>query len=172
MPLPGEQEDPARHDVDVAEARNGRKARLIRRYRLIVTLVMIVLCNAIFLVGIRASGVNLDALITTPDAFNPVKDICLRLTWRKVAGDDQPVQLCSEWIHLSDPTGQTHALQKETKVVKGGDGKLYFDYGAMVDYRLFLFAAFVIAIMAFGVLFRRYLIRRYEGRLEAAVGRV
>jgi hypothetical protein len=83
-----------------------------------------------------------------------------------VEGDDQPVRLCSEWILLSDPSGETHTLQKDTEVVKGGDGKLYFDYGAQVDYRVFAFGAFVIAIIIFGIWLKRYLIRRYRLQLE------
>lgn len=140
-------------------------AARLRRYRLLVTLAMIVLCNAIFLFGVWASGMNLDALIRNPEVFNPVQDICLRFKWQQVEGEEQPVRLCSEWIMLSDPSGNTHTLQKETKVVKGADGRLYFSYGERVDYRLFVFGAFVVAVMAFGVLLRRYLINRYRMRL-------
>jgi hypothetical protein len=169
-------ESPSREVAPVPDADRGaswpeEKSRLVRRFRLLTTIGMIILCNAIFLLGIWGSGVNLDALIRTPETFNPIKDICLRLTWRKVTGDDQPVRLCSEWINLSDPSGNTHALQKETEVVKDADGKLYFNHGPQVDYRLFLFGLFVVAIMAFGMLLRRYLIRRYEMRLEGSGGK-
>ncbi|MER3424906.1 MAG: hypothetical protein C4293_18485 [Nitrospiraceae bacterium] len=140
-------------------------AAQLRRYRLLVTLVMIVLCNAIFLFGVWASGVNLDGLIRTPEVFNPVQDICLRFKWQQVEGEEQPVRLCSEWIMLSDPSGNTHTLQKETEVVKGADGRLYFNYGERVDYRLFVYGAFVAAIITLGVLLRRYLINRYRVRL-------
>ncbi|MES4787191.1 MAG: hypothetical protein C4294_16775, partial [Nitrospiraceae bacterium] len=65
----------------------------------------------------------------------------------------------------SDPSGNTHTLQKETEVVKGADGRLYFNYGERVDYRLFVYGAFVAAIITLGVLLRRYLINRYRVRL-------
>ncbi|HJU06052.1 MAG TPA: hypothetical protein VJ692_12950 [Nitrospiraceae bacterium] len=162
-------EDPVLAPVGELPQPDRQDARL-RRYSLIVTAAMIVLCNAIFLLGIWGSGVNLDELIRTPDLFNPLKDICLRLMWRKVEGEAQPIQLCSEWINLSDPSGNTHSFQKQTEVVKGGDGKLYFDHGVRVDYRLFLFAGFIIAIIIFGFALRRFLIRRYRRRLEAASG--
>lgn len=138
----------------------------VRRYGLWVTLGMMVLCNAIFLGGMWLSGVTFEQFIRIPDIFNPRQDICLRFIWRHVEGDDQPVRLCSEWILLSDPSGETHTLQKDTEVVKGGDGKLYFEYGAQVDYRVLVFGAFVIAIIIFGIWLKRYLIRRYRRHLQ------
>ena len=142
----------------------------LRRYSLLVTLAMIVLCNAIFLLGIWGSGVDLDDLIRIPDIFNPMNDVCVRLKWQKVEGDKERVQLCSEWINLSDPSGNTHSLHKETEVVKGGNGKLYFNHGVQVDYRLFLFLAFVVAVFAFGFVLRRYLIRRHRMHLQTSIG--
>jgi hypothetical protein len=142
------------------------QGRRLRRYSLLVTITMMILCNAIFLFGLWATGANLDKLIKIPERFNPLNDICLRFIWRPVAGEEQPVRLCSEWIMLSDPTGETHTIQKETEVVKGGDGRLYFDYGTLVDYRLFVFAAFVGMIIALGIWGKRTLIRRYRTSLE------
>lgn len=140
--------------------------RLLRRYGMWVTLGMMVLCNAIFLTGMWFSGVKFEQLVRIPDIFNPRQDICLRFTWHHVEGDDQPVRLCSEWILLSDPSGETHTLQKETEVVKGGDGKLYFNYGTQVDYRVFIVGTFVVGIIIFGVWLKRYLIRRYRMHLQ------
>lgn len=138
----------------------------LRRYGLWVTVGMMVLCNVIFLGGLWLTGVKLEQLIRIPDIFNPRQDVCLRFTWHQVEGDDQPVRLCSEWILLSDPSGETHTFQKDTEVVKGGDGKLYFDYGAQVDYRVFVFGGFVVAIIIFGIWLKRYLIRRYRMHLQ------
>jgi len=138
----------------------------VRRYGLWVTIGMMVLCNAIFLGGMWLTGIRLEQLIRIPDIFNPLQDICLRFTWHQVEGDDQPVRLCSEWILLSDPSGETHTLQKETEVVKGGDGKLYFDYGTQVDYRVFIVGTFVLGIIIFGIWLKRYLIRRYRMHLQ------
>ncbi|MBM4134150.1 MAG: hypothetical protein FJ245_10310 [Nitrospira sp.] len=142
------------------------KARKLRRYSHGVSAALIVACNAVFLAGLWGSGVNLDALIRTPDVFDSTKDVCLRFTWHRVIGADEPIQLCHEWIDLSDPSGETHIFHKETKVVRGGDGKLYFDHGAQVDYRLFLLAAFVALVIALGVTAKRRLIARYRMRLD------
>lgn len=138
----------------------------LRRYGGWVTLGMMVLCNAIFLGGMWISGTKIDKLIRFPDVFNPIQDVCLRFTWHQVEGDQQPVRLCSEWINLSDPSGETHTFQKEIEVVKGGDGKLYFDYGSRVDYRVVVFGASVAAIIVFGIVLKRFLIRRYRMRLQ------
>lgn len=138
----------------------------LRRYSYGVSVAMILLCNTVFLAGLWGSGVNLDALIRTPDVFDPTKDVCLRLSWHRVTGSAEPVKLCNEWINLADPSGETHKFQKDTKVVQGADGKLYFDHGAQVDYRFFLLAIFVIVVIAGGVTLKRYLITRYRIRLD------
>lgn len=142
------------------------KAGKLRRYSYGVSAALILACNAVFLAGLWGSGVNLDALIRTPDVFDAAQDVCLRFTWHRVIGAEEPVQLCQEWIDLSDPSGETHIFHKETKVVRGGDGKLYFDHGAQVDYRLFLLAAFVATVIALGVTIQRRLIARYRMRLD------
>lgn len=138
----------------------------VRRYGVWVSVGMMVLCNVIFLGGMWLSGVKFEQLIRIPDVFNPRQDICLRFTWHRVQGDHDPVRLCSEWIILADPSGETHTFQKDTEVVKGGDGKLYFNYGARVDYRLFAFGGFVVAIIVFGLWWKRTLIRRYRRRMQ------
>ena len=96
----------------------ARKA-LVRRFARVVSLAMIVICNAIVLVGLWASGINLDELVATPDVFNSKQDICLRLGWQPVTGAADPVRICSEWINLSDPSGKTHQLQREIKFRQG-----------------------------------------------------
>lgn len=153
-------------EPEAAEPPEERKKRQLRRYTYAVSTFMVVLCNVVFLLGLWGSGINLDTLIRTPDIFDPTTDVCLRLSWHKVAGAQDPVRLCNEWINLSDPSGETHKFQKDTKVVQGADGKLYFDHPARVDYRLFLLGAFVVAVIAAGMLLKRYLIARYRLRLE------
>jgi hypothetical protein len=149
-------------------SRQDEQLRRLRRYTNLVSVTLILACNAILLLGIWGSGVNLESLFRTPDVFNPTKDICLRMSWHKVAGVAQPIRLCYEWINLSDPSGDTHKFQPETQVVQGADGNLYFDHGLRADYRLFLFAAFVILLVGGGIVIKRYLIGRYRIRLGLA----
>src|ERR1700704_1510375 len=92
--------------MDQSLSDDQRRVRKVRRFTIGVSLAMIILCNAIVLVGLWASGINLDELATPPDIFNSKQDICLRLGWQSVAGSAEPVQLCSEWINLSDKSEQ------------------------------------------------------------------
>ena len=148
----------------------SRNAR-IRRFTSGVTWVLIVLCNAVFVVGIWMSGVNLDELVQTPDLFNPTSDVCLRLTWQRLTGAPDPVRLCSEWINLADPTGKSHVLDPGMKLRQGADGRYYFDRGIQADYRLMGCVGFVAAVLVSGLLIRRYLVSRYRLQLELAANR-
>jgi hypothetical protein len=144
------------------------RQRRMRRFSLLTTLTLIVLCNAIILFSIWASGINLDGLFHTPDHFSPSRDVCLRYNWHKVSGVQQPVRLCYEWINLSDPTGNTHTFQEDTDIVLGADGKLHYEHGGRVDPRLFILLAFVGAVLALGMVVSRFLIARYRVRQEAS----
>ncbi len=156
----------------LAESGNeALRATRVQRYARIVTIVLIVLCNGIFLFGMWASGVNLDELANTQDQFNSQSDVCLRLSWQRLAGSAEPIRLCSEWINLSDPTGKPHVLDKNTKVRQGSDGRYYVDHGIKADYRLVGVVGFVVAVIAFGMLTRRYLVNRYRRQLEMDASR-
>lgn len=147
-----------------------RRARKVRQFTIGVSLAMIVLCNAIVLVGLWASGINLDELATPPDLFNSKQDICLRLGWQSVTGSAEPVRLCSEWINLSDRSGKTHQIQPEIKLRHGPDGQYYMDRGVYADYRLLILVLVVVAVIAFGLVAKWYLVGRYRLRLESAAG--
>src|SRR6266850_5103342 len=148
----------------------ARKA-LVRRFARLVSLVLIIICNAIVLVGLWASGINLDELAATSDVFNSKHDICLRLAWQPVAGTADPIRICSEWINLSDPSGKTHHIQQEIKFRQGPDGGQYYvDQGEHADYRLLILVLVVAAVIAFGLLAKWYLVGRYRLRLESATG--
>ena len=139
----------------------------IQRFSLIISLVLMVLCNGVLFAGFRLSGINLDDLMRTPEFFNAKQDVCLRLTWRSVSEVNDPVRLCSEWLNLSDPTGTPHYLAPETKLKKGLDGQYYIDQGVQADYRLLMLILFVIAIIIGGVRAKWFLVNRYRLSLES-----
>ena len=147
-----------------------RRAKRVRRFAIGVSLAMIVLCNAIVLVGLWVSGMNLDELAATPDIFNSKQDICLRLGWQSVTGAVDPVSLCSEWINLSDPSGKTHQISREVTLRHGPDGQYYVDRGGHADYRLLILVLAVVAVIALGLVAKWYLVGRYRLRLESAAG--
>ena len=151
-----------------AEAAAELRAKKVRRFASGFSVVMMVLCNAVFLFGIWVTGVNFERLVRTPDRYDSTHDICLRLAYQRIPGADNPVQFCSEWLNLSDETGKTHTFQKDIEIKQGADGKFYFDYGPFVDYRLFAVGAFVVGIIACGIRVTRHVVNRYRRRLEAA----
>ena len=156
--------------MDHALSDDQRRASKVRRFTVGVSLAIMILCNAIVLIGLWASGINLDELAATPDVFNSKQDICLRLGWKSVAGATDPVRLCSEWINLSDPSGKTHQIQREVKLRQGPDGQYYVDRGVRADYRLLILMLFVVAVIAFGLVAKWYLVSRYRLRLESVAG--
>ncbi len=156
--------------MDHALSDDQRRASKIRRFTVGVSLAIMILCNAIVLIGLWASGINLDELAATPDVFNSKQDICLRLGWKSVAGATDPVRFCSEWINLSDPSGKTHQIQRELKLKQGPDGQYYADRGVRADYRLLILMLFVVAVIAFGLVAKWYLVSRYRLRLESVAG--
>jgi hypothetical protein len=148
----------------------AERQRRVRRFSVLITLALIVACNAVILLAIWTSGINLDGLFRAPDRFNPARDECLRYNWHKVSGVQQPVRLCYEWINLSDPSGNTHTFQSDTEIVLGADGKLHYAQGERVDARLWLLLAFVSGVVAAGMGLSKFLIARYRMRVEAAGG--
>lgn len=157
----------ARSEVEDSGAKtsNTRQKRL-RRFTVGTTVCLIVLCNAVFLLGIWWSNVNLERAFSSPEFYDPRQSHCVRLAWTKVAGIDRPVQVCYEWIDLSDPSGETHTLTQEIAVVKGVDGRFYYGRDIQADYRLIGLGIFVLTIMITGILLKRYLINRYRARLD------
>jgi hypothetical protein len=151
-------------------SKKGHAAK-VRRFAKLVTVGLIIFCNVVLLAGVWISGVNLDELMKTPDLFNSKKDICLRLTWQQVAGVAEPVRLCSEWINLADPSGQSHLLSKDIKIRQGPDGQYYFDQGIQADFRLLGLGLFVGTMLAFGMWMRRVLVNRYRSHLDMAAPR-
>lgn len=152
--------------MDRLLSNDQRQVKKIRRFAVLVSIILMVLCNAVLLFGVGISGINLDELVKTPDLFNAKQDVCLRLSWQSMAGAAEPVRLCSEWINLADPTGKTHHLQKDTKVKQGPDGKYYVDRGVQADYRLLMLVLFVVTVIACGLTAKWYLVSRYRLHLE------
>ncbi len=147
------------------------RAAKVRRFSRMVTAALIVFCNVVLLVGVWATGINLDELANTPDVFNAKEDVCLRLTWERVTGAPDPVRLCSEWIKLTDPSGKPHHLAKDIAVRRGPDGQYYVDPGVRADFRLLALALFVGVVLVLGMWARRYLVSRYRLQLEPVASR-
>ena len=157
--------DSSEHDTE------EKHAAKVRRFSMVVTAGLIMFCNVVLLFGVWVSGVNLDELVKTPDLFDAKEDVCLRLSWERVAGAAEPVRLCSEWIKLADPSGKPHYLAKDIAVRRGPDGRYYVDRGVRPDFRLLALALFVAVVLTFGMWARRYLVSRYRLQLSSTTSR-
>jgi len=142
-------------------------ATKVRWFAVRLAVGFIIVGNALFLLGLWASGLDLDKVFADRDFFDPTKDVCLRLAWYKPAGEKDPVRLCKEWINLGDPSGKVHKFQKDLEIVKGSDGKVYAS-SVPADGRVIAVVLLVVTIVAGGMWLQRYLIARYRARLAAA----
>jgi len=156
-------------DTTAQTASAQRNTARVRRFTVGLTIGMIIAINALFLLILRGSGLDLDRIFADRDFFDPVHDVCLRLAWYNPVGEKEPVRLCQEWINLGDPSGKVYRNHQDMLVVKGTDGKVYATEGAG-DGRLVALVVCVIALVAGGVWLQRYLIARYRARLAVAAG--
>ena len=144
-----------------------RIAEQVRRFTVRLAIGFILGANALFLLVLWSSGLDLDRIFADRDFFDPIHDVCLRMAWYKPVGEKDPVRLCKEWINLGDSSGKVHANQKDMVIVKGTDGKVYAKEGAG-DGRLVALVVFVVALVAGGMWLQRYLIARYRSRLAVS----
>ena len=144
-----------------------RHTALVRRYTTRVTVILMMVCPALFLAGMWGSGVQPEQLFSIPEHYKPSRDICIRQGWQRVSGKDDLVRVCSEWLDSTDPSGETHQLQTTMQIHETADGRLYYESGSRADWHLAAFVAYVAAILAFGWFVRRYLVARYRRQLEA-----
>lgn len=154
-------------DATAQTASEQRNTVRVRRFTVGLTIGLIIVINALFLLVLRGSGLDLDRIFAERDFFDPVRDICLRLAWYNPVGEKEPVRLCQEWINLGDPSGKVYRNQQDMVIVKGADGKVYAKEGAG-DGRLVALVVFLVALVAGGMWLQRHLIARYRSRLSAA----
>ena len=157
-------------DVIEQTAMEQRMADQVRRYTVRLAVSFIIGVNALFLLVLWGSGVDLDRIFADRDFFDPVHDVCLRMAWYKPVGEQDPVRLCKEWINLGDPTGRVHKFNKDLQILKGTDGKVYAKEGAG-DGRLIAVVIIVVLLIAGGMGLQRHLIARYRARLAAAAAK-
>ena len=154
-------------DADAQTASEQHNTIRVRRFTVALTIGFIIGINALFLLVLWSSGLDLDRIFADRDFFDPVHDVCLRLAWYNPVGEKEPVRLCQEWINLGDPSGKVYRNQQDMVIVKGADGKVYAKEGAG-DGRLVGLVVFIIALVAGGMWLQRHLIARYRARLSSA----
>jgi hypothetical protein len=131
-----------------------------------VTILLIVVCNALLLGGLWMSGVDLDIALSKPELYDPKNGYCVRVGFANVVGVDRPIQICTEWLNLSDPSGNTHQIREGIGLAMGADGQLYYQARQGENFRLIALVMFVILVIGSGMWAKRYLISRYQLQLQ------
>src|SRR5437867_12037988 len=98
-------------------APDQRIADQVRRYTVRLAVCLIIGVNALFLLVLWGSGVDLDQIFAERDFFDPTRDICLRMAWYKPLGEQDPVRLCKEWLSLGDTSRRVPQISKVLQVV-------------------------------------------------------
>jgi hypothetical protein len=132
-----------------------------------VTILLIIVCNALLLGGLWMSGVDLDIALSTQEFYDPKNGHCVRVAFANVEGIDRPIQICTEWLDLSDPSGNTHHLREGLGLAMGADGHLYYQARRGEIFRLIALVMFVILVIGSGMWAKRYLISRYQLQLRS-----
>lgn len=144
------------------------KARRLRWFSGAVTVILIIVCNAFLLLGLWMSGINLDAVLSTREFYDPAKAYCVRTEAMQVKGIMQSVRICTEWLELADATGAVHTIHQGEPLEVGQDGKLRYQRDASGDYRLVWLLLFVILVLVSGMWMKSMLVTWYRLRLAAS----
>lgn len=155
---------------DSQSVHNGefdRKKREHRIYRHRVTGVIILACSLFFLSGLWISHVDLDSLVWREGMFNSKRHICLRMDWLNTTqGQADRVRLCTEWIDLSDLSGETHrVVLKRLEVIKGSDGQIRAYLRRGINFQLVAVSVFLVFIIVGGRWAQQLLIHRHKRQM-------
>lgn len=143
------------------------ESRRVQRFTRFVTIGLILGCNALLLLGLWVSGVDLESTLANPELYDPTNGHCVGVRWTKVAGAEGLVKVCTEWLDFSDLSGQTHSLAPGKELAVGADGNLYFPGQSRENYRLIALMIFAIVVMACGMWAKRRLIAKYQIHLQS-----
>ena len=141
-----------------------KKDRHLQWFTRGVSIVLIIVCNGLFFVGLWASGVNLEITLSDSNFYDPKQAYCVRVTIEEVIGVDEPVPVCSEWLEISDPTGSVHTLREGMLISYGDDGKLHYPGENGRRYRLLGLVGFIILVLCMGLWAKHLLLSWYRER--------
>lgn len=142
-------------------------SRRLKRFTLLVTVALIIGCNALLLAGLWVSGVDLERTLSKSELYDPDNGHCVRVTWLKIVGADGLVKVCTEWLDFSDFSGETHILPEGNTLAMGPDGNLYVSGNAAENYRLIALMIFAIVVIVSGMWTKRVLLAKYHNHLQS-----
>ncbi len=132
-----------------------------------ITLILILVCNGLLLGGLWASGLDLDFVLTNSDLYDPSSGHCVGVQFLKVAGIERPIQVCSEWLDTTDPTGTVHKLRANEPLAMGADGNLYYPNARNADHQILGLLGFTVVVIFAGMRLKRFLLNWYQLRLHS-----
>lgn len=147
-------------------------ARRIIWYTRVVSVVLIIVCNGFLVLGWWLSGVDLETSLSKPEIYDVKSHYCVGVKWMKIDDVDQPMKVCTAWLDLSDPSGQTHTLRQGHPLTVGADGELHYADQRNEDYRLIALVIFVMLVFGAGMWVKQYMIARYTRRLQNINGKI
>ncbi|GJL65906.1 MAG: hypothetical protein NPIRA05_08770 [Nitrospirales bacterium] len=131
-----------------------------------VTVVLILVCNGLLVFGWWMSGLNLDVALSKPELYDVSSHYCVKVTFMKVVGVERPMKVCTEWLDLADPSGNTHTIREGQALTVGVNGALHYQEQRNEDYRLIGLVLFVILVMGSGMWAKQYVIAQYVRRQD------
>jgi len=136
----------------------------------VVTVVLILVCNGLLVFGWWVSGLNLDVALSKPEIYDVNSHYCVKVTFMEVVGVDRPMKVCTEWLDLADPSGNTHTIREGQALTVGVNGTLHYEEQRNEDYRLIGLVLFVMLVIGIGMWVKQYAIAQYASRLERRHG--
>ncbi|MCA9473038.1 MAG: hypothetical protein MRJ96_11035 [Nitrospirales bacterium] len=137
-----------------------------------ITVLLIVVCNGLLVFGWWVSGLNLEVALSKPEIYDVKSHYCVRVKWMEVGGVDQRVKVCTEWLDLSDPTGNTHSIREGEALTVDMKGELQYQHQRDEDYRLLALILFVVLVIGTGMWAKRVMLTRYAKHLKSLEGRL
>lgn len=138
----------------------------LRWFRRGVTLSLIVVCNLVLLGALWMSGLDLDFVLTNSELYDPEFGHCVGVAWADVSGVEVPIQVCSEWLDTTDPTGRVHTLRSGEPLAMSTDGNLYYENARNADHWALGLLLFAVGVIYLGMRTKRVLLTWYEARLR------
>ncbi len=138
----------------------------LRWFRRGVTLSLIVVCNLVLLGALWMSGLDLDFVLTNSELYDPEFGYCVGVAWADVSGVEGPIQVCSEWLDTTDPTGRVHTLRSGEPLAMSTDGNLYYENARNADHWALGLLLFAVGVIYLGMRTKRVLLTWYEARLR------
>ena len=146
---------------------HARRLLELRIYRHRVMIGVALGCSVLFLGGLRLTGTDLNNFLPTGSrVFSEKSHVCLKTQTVPAPDGGEQFKVCTEWIDLTDTTGQIHTMKLEDLQIRPKpNGGYQANLKRAINYRLIVLVAFLGVIIFTGMRVQRVLINRFKRRL-------